>query len=348
MKKKRIVQFVSSSGVLWPWGRQLPSHENIWADTSYLFSEQVDVRPDWLVVYDGWTSAELMTAVPRERRVLVCPEPQSFHRYQPAFLNQFAHVLTTQNGVRHPGVIRTQVAINWFVGVRFNGAGPHEALLSFKDFEGAVPDKTRLCSVVCSTKAVTRGHRQRLAFVERLKQELGDRIDIFGRGFQEVADKDEALASYRFHIALENSSHPDYWTEKIADPFLRGCFPIYAGCPNLGDYFPSGSYAQIDLDRPDEAIASIKAILGSDIDKARVGELHEAKRRVLWEHNIFSVLERIYTRLEAGEVNAVAPGLSNPERLMTDHESKDLKMSRRLMRLIRRALGMTPRSAQKS
>ena len=338
----RKVQFVGIEGEGWPWSRQLPTLKHEWGDTAYLFSTSVGNRPDWLVVYDGWPSTGLKTIVPVERRILFCAEPKSFHRYQPAYLNQFGHVVTSQTSVRHPGVIQTQVGINWFVGVRFHlNSGQHEPVLRFSDFEAGNPPKNKLCSVVCSAKAVTQGHRERLKFVNQLKAELGEQVDVFGRGFRDMVDKDEALANYRYHIALENSRHVDYWTEKVSDPFLRGCYPIYYGCPNLDNYFPKGSFTAIDIRSPRAAISRIKEIIASGLDGQMREELQEAKRRVLWEHNVFSFLERIYPKLEVAiKQESFLPELVP---LMTDHEAKRFKLSRRLMRPFRRLLGKPPR-----
>lgn len=332
--KRRKIHFAGISGFQIPWERQIPGGGNTWGESEYVDQWGPDDVPDWLLVCDAWRDGPFVTRVPKERRILLCGEPESFHRYQPRFLAQFGHVLSTQRGTGHPGVIHIQPAISWFVGVRFGWEGvPNEYPLKFEDFEAGNPPKTKLCSVVCSTKAVSKGHRKRLAFVERLKHELGDQIDIYGRGFRDVRDKDEALADYRFHIAIENSSHPDYWTEKLADPLLRGCFPIYAGCPNLEDYFPPGSYARIDIDRPEHAIRTIRAILQSQLDHEQATALGEAKRRVLWEHNMLPMMERIYPILEQG---LSAPRLLDvAELLKTDHECKDLKWSRKVRHVLR-------------
>jgi len=291
------------------------------------------------VVYDGWPAGtEFRTVVPLQRRILVCAEPESFHRYQRGFLQQFGHVITSQPKVKHPGVIHSQVAINWFVGVRFNGAaGPHTAVLRFQDFEAGNPPKTKLCSVVCSTKAVTAGHRARLAFVRKLQAELGDQIDVYGRGFRDIADKDEALADYRFHIALENSVQKDYWTEKLADAYLRGCFPIYAGCPNLANYFPADSYVAIEIGCSDLAIARIRAVLTSQLAEDRKAELQESKRRILWEHNLFALLERIY---DQKNYSMSTPTMTETIRLLTDRDAKNMRWSRRTARWIRDAFGL--------
>lgn len=337
---KRIVQFVSSSGPAWPWQRQIPGDTSLWGGTLYEIETEPERPADWLVVYEGWTQKSLFTQVPRERRIFITGEPESFYQYQPKFLDQFGHVITTQRKIHHPGVIYSQVAINWFAGVRFEGAGgPYVPVLNFSDFESGNPPKSKLCSVVCSNKAVTRGHRQRLAFVQQLQEALGDQIDVYGRGFRDICDKDEALADYRFHIALENSVHPDYWTEKLADPFLRGCFPIYSGCPNLEDYFPEDSYVRIDLNKPRQAITTIMDVLQGELDRSSTNQRQEAKHRVLYEYNIFALLERLYSQLEQSRENGIASKAGPFVRLYSDHEVKDFKFSRRLRRWLRGRLG---------
>lgn len=333
---KRKVLFVDESGGAWPWRRQLRMSADTWEQSSYEFSMDCTGGHDWLVVYSAWPEVELKTTVPRSRRIFVAGEPESFHRYQARFLDQFGTVLTTQRGAtRHPGSIYSQPAINWFAGVQFQeGPERFKSLLSFADFEAGNPVKTKLCSVVCSTNAVTKEHRQRIWFVDLLRQEFGDQIDFYGRGVRTMPDKDVALAEYRFHIALENSVHKDYWTEKLADPFLRGCFPIYSGCSNLDDYFPSDSYVRIDIGKPRQALDTIATVLQGDADRRYARALQEAKRKVMYEYNIFPTLEKIYSRLESG-VESPAGCLAEPERLFSDHEAKNFKLSRRLRRWVR-------------
>jgi hypothetical protein len=41
---------------------------------------------------------------------------------------------------------------------------------------------------------------------------------------------------------LENSQSPHYWTEKLTDAYLGWAFPLYVGCPNVGDYFAKESF----------------------------------------------------------------------------------------------------------
>ncbi len=327
----RVVHFVDESGGAWPWQRQLQNKQSTWGNTKYYFDMESHPDADWLVVFSAWPQVDFLTTIPRERRIFVAGEPESFHVYRPGFLNQFGTVLTTQSRCKHPNTIRSQVGINWFAGVRFQtGAERFKAALEFADLEHATLVKTKLCSVVCSDQTVTKGHRERLAFVNHLKQVFGDQIDYYGRGSRPMPDKDEALADYQFHIALENSRHPDYWTEKLADPILRGCYPIYSGCTNVLDYFPAQSLTRIDISRPAEAVAMIRKTLQQPLTPEIQEAMAVARNRILFEYNIFAVLEKMF----AGSALPVTVGRHSqtPERLFSDHEIKDQKFSRRLKR----------------
>jgi hypothetical protein len=337
--RKREVLFIDGEGGGWPWQRQMQEPGSVWGSTHYNFALNSTSKPDWLVVFSAWPEVPLYTSVPKHRRIFVAGEPESFHRYQPRFLEQFGTVLTTQPGTRHPGVVYGQPGINWFAGVRFHDGAPRLVpQLTFKDFDAGNPVKSKLCSVVCSTNATTRGHRKRIEFVNLLQREFGDQIDFYGRGRRDIADKDDALADYRFHIALENSVQRDYWTEKLADPFLRGCFPIYSGCTNLSDYFPQSSYVRIDLDKPNKALAMVAAVLESDWDKQYASELALAKNKVLFQFNIFAVLETLFAKLEARQPQSAESLDMEQARLYSDHESKDFKLSRRVRRWVRSVL----------
>lgn len=47
----------------------------------------------------------------------------------------------------------------------------------------------------------------------------------------------EPLFDSGFHIAIENTSIKNYFTEKLIDCFQTKTVPIYYGCKNIGDYF---------------------------------------------------------------------------------------------------------------
>jgi hypothetical protein len=52
-----------------------------------------------------------------------------------------------------------------------------------------------------------------------------------------LGDSKEPLFNSMFHIAIENCSIKNYFTEKIVDCFQTRTVPIYYGCRNIGEFF---------------------------------------------------------------------------------------------------------------
>lgn len=281
------VQFISGDS-LWPWARQTPENDGIMNDVQYFFNNP-EQACDYLVVFDS-APHEIRTTLPKERTIFVAAEPANVKRYNDEYLNQFGHILTTDRQTKHPHITYTQVGLPWHIGAYPGIPEKYPNAQKFHEFENWLPEKTKLISVICSNKAFTPEHRRRLKFVETLKEHFGDRLDVFGRGFNEIDDKTEALAQYRYHIALENCSYKDYWTEKIADPLLSLTYPIYWGCVNLGDYLPELAFSRIDITRPDQALKNIEHIINSDIDKQNKDAMIYARNIILYKQNLFSII----------------------------------------------------------
>lgn len=97
----------------------------------------------------------------------------------------------------------------------------------------ALHPKSKLVSMITSNKLYSEGHCRRVAFAHKNK----DKLDLFGRGFQEIKSKDDGLRDYMFSVAIENFQWHGYHTEKILDCFLTGTVPIYYGDPLIGEVF---------------------------------------------------------------------------------------------------------------
>lgn len=276
-------QFRSSSDVLGPSSRL--------GDAIFGYAEDMgDV--DWLVVY-GDVDDGFKTRVPRERRIILMSEPAEVLSYRPGFLDQFGTVLGPQTlRHKHDGkVVRTPPGVGWFYGVEFSETGARvrntaDELLALRPAPGKVPRLT----TVLSRKTKTRMHRERLAFAERLKGELGDDFVIYGKGFQPIADKAEVIDGFRYHLALENCMVADCFTEKLFDPLIGWALPVYAGCPNVEDYLPAESFVRIDIDRPAQAIATIRDLLARDPWETHLLAIARARAKVIGELNIFALL----------------------------------------------------------
>ena len=276
---------------------QTPGGRGQWKDATFILNEEVAECDAW-IVYEGLFGKET-TRCPANQVMLITGEPSDIRIYEPGWLRSFDRVRTVQPDITHPRRAVGHTALPWYLG-------PGYDQLSSGDF----PAKTDDISVICSNKAMIGGHRRRLRFVEQLL-ELSP-MPRFGRGFHDLPDKWEGLAPFRYSVAVENSRHDHYWTEKIADCFLAGTVPIYWGAPNIRDYFPADSMIVIDTLDPFEVARIIKTEATHEAYQRRLPALREAKRRVLEEYNLFEVA---YQMAKAGQTGGLAVSITlNHER----------------------------------
>jgi len=335
---ERIVKFLT---VNHPhvWARQTPRGDGVFGNTRFVFDPDC-TQYDYLVVFNE-LPPEVKEKVDRQRVIFVAAEPANIKRYRRDFLDQFGTVVTNDTAMPHPNCIFSQVGAPWHIGLRTEDPGRAGENLTFEQIERLSRPKSELISLVCSNKAFTPTHRRRLELARALGQHFGKRLDVFGRGVRDLEDKTDALAPYRYHVALENTDARDAWTEKLADPYLAGAFPIYWGCQNAEDYFPSESFARIPLDDYAAAIETIEAVIASDRAEAAREALAEAKRRVLFVHNVFALLDRTLTHLPARMISARA----RRRRLVPEEvfAARSVKLSKRIRNWLRARLARYPK-----
>lgn len=64
-----------------------------------------------------------------------------------------------------------------------------------------------------------------------------------GRGGPNIyMEKIDFLKRYKFDISFENWKGKNYLTEKIIQPYIAGCIPIYWGATNIHEYFDERSF----------------------------------------------------------------------------------------------------------
>ncbi len=273
----------------WPFVRQTPGRLGIWEDFEFVI-DQTDVECDAWVTFDN-PSQEVRATCAADNMFFVTAEPPEIRTYRGDFLSQFRWVVTCHD-IRHRGLIRAQQSHPWHVGVDYDNE--FEPVLDYDSLSNMpFPDKRHLISTVISNKAITVAHRQRLEFVNRLKQRLGDAFHVLGIGHEPIADKWQAVAPYRFHLVMENAVRPQWITEKISDAFLGSAFPLYFGAPDLADHVPPRSFEPIDIFRPNHAVNKICAAIDKQLDAERREEVEEARRIVLDELNLFPMLVRL-------------------------------------------------------
>jgi len=274
--------------------RQTVNSSGRWKQLSFNTTSDARIASNFLfAVSQGFSTCH--TYIPRNRRIILLTEPPEVKVYPLAYIKQFGTVVSPMpqpNGY-NGRFIRTSPALPWHYGLDFSTSGGPQVNLDWAQLEhGPKHPKIRQLSVICSTKTKTRQQRQRLDFVAYLQDKLGDQVNVFGRGHREVSDKAEAIAPYRYHIVLENNVMEHFWTEKLADSYLGGAFPFYAGAPGLSRYFPKESFMPIDIREPAKALHIIRTEMCASRYEVSSRALAEAKRRVMHDHNLFSVLER--------------------------------------------------------
>lgn len=288
MKKVKLSINSPIEGLL----RQTPNNDGVWGDYKFYINTQIDDCDYW-VIYSKGEGNNNETRVAKENLVLLTGEPEPIYHYAPSFVKKFGRVLTSRKDINHKNLTYIQPAQPWWVGRKLNSNGSIDFVSTYNDLKSVIENKTKLISVISSSKGFTQGHKDRINFVKKLKNHFGDSLDVFGKGINGFEDKWDTLKDYKYHIVIENSSFDDYWTEKLADNYLAECFPFYHGCSNINKYFEKESYEQIDINDFDKTISIIEKGISNNLYENRIESIRKAKKQVMEEYNIFPMLIEI-------------------------------------------------------
>ena len=146
------------------------------------------------------------------------------------------------------------------------------------------------CLIVSNEKA-----KERIDFFNQLNavkevDSAGGWNNTIGRKIDSgTFGKFEFIKDYRFVISFENSSYPGYTTEKIIEPILAGCIPIYWGDPRVNEDFNQNRFIGIK-DRTEYASA-IETILHLDNNK-------ELAKSILSESLFVRSIDPVYIEKE--------------------------------------------------
>lgn len=237
---------------------------------------------DFWVIWGGIKTTQEKVFCPPQNVIYVTDEVHEGRFFYKAFLDQFPAVFTCRPDINHSSVIFTHELNTWMVN------GDFDTL-----FGNPVPAKTKLLSLVCSDQTWLPGHKLRFAFVNKLIGHFKDRIDVFGRGFNPIDCKNDALAPYKYSVAIENSVVPGYFTEKIADCYLMHTLPLYYGCPDIDTYFDPASYMLLNPADYKGSISKIEALLEDDPYEQLLPALQHAREKYLFNYHIFNALPRL-------------------------------------------------------
>lgn len=250
---------------------------------------------DFLVIYEDFPPqigerkilrSETL-ACPKSQTILITTEPSSIRIDGLNYLSQFGEIWTSRSfdiksttylaskGCRVNNCIAgNPPPLRWFYGRDMDGTNH----LTLEQIASETPAKTRTLSTVTSNKAMAHTvHAKRLEFVTALKRRLGDKLNLYGRGFQDVRDKHEAMSKYRYHIAIENHVQSGHVTEKLTDCFLSLSLPFYFGAPDYHKHYPSDAVIPIDIFDIDKSESIIREAIATDQYVKRLTALKRAK-----------------------------------------------------------------------
>ena len=202
--------------------------------------------------------------------ILVLVEPPDIFTYSLDFLKKFTYILGPNfkqyNKLENYQV--TNCLVPWHLGVNFGE--PKKQIISrviahlpkkvrkltiqspiieqdLKTILNTKKKKEHKISVITSSKIDTPNQKLRISFIKYLIDKKDLPLEVYGRGINPITNKYLALKNSSHHIALENSVHDDYWTEKFADSLLSENFTFYHGAPNINDYFSKEVVRSLDL-----------------------------------------------------------------------------------------------------
>lgn len=273
----------------------------------FTVEERAALEADWLFVGDSAANV-IHTNIPRERRVLFLMEPPAIREYPLPYLEQFGVLVTPAEIVSYSGkCVVGNPCLGWFAGI---GMGSDVAgAAKFNSFEEVKkytpPKKERRVSIVSSLKKRSQGHRERLAFLKEMQSYFGDKVDYYGRNLRSVEDKLDAIAPYKYHVAIENCQLENYWTEKLADAWVGWSLPIYCGDPSILRQVPNSRGLEvIDVRDVQTSLRKIERLLEEDPYEERLTAIQECRDWALRKSNPYERLCEIAESLgtEAGAI----------------------------------------------
>jgi hypothetical protein len=224
--------------------------------------------PGYLVADDSYTHAILINKaspvlnIPASHVVGLAFEPIDFLRLNPSYI---------QYAKQHVGryLIGTDIGIDGFE--------QHYSYLWHTIPLHTVPNvlpKPRKMSMMLSRKRFMPGHRYRYELAREILRNKLD-VDIWGNGADQLIREfgqlpqikggfrshESLLKDYVYNLAIENTRHPAYFSEKLLDPLVYRTIPVYLGCTALDQWFGNTSPCLHLTGNISEDIAYIKKLL---------------------------------------------------------------------------------------
>jgi hypothetical protein len=233
-------------------------------------------------------------------KVFVALEPPEIFRYSLQVLECYDVVLAA--GYDYLGILKNVSVktglLNWSIHAAKNQLRAEIAAKGpVMEFHNLSFLNSGLTAIV-SLKRITKLQKRRLKFVKYLSNHLPE-LQLYGREFNPVHDKREVLVRTRFHLAIENSIHPRYWTEKLSDSLLSGAKTFYVGDPQIASEFSNRAVVPLDIQDFEDALSRMKEVMNEGFSHEDNLALISAQNYILDHANIFS---RILQLLDEGRL----------------------------------------------
>ena len=274
----------------WEWPdllRQTPGCSGMWNGIQFTLDPVEEC--DYTVVLNRPAEDTFVKCSPPHVWAIIQEPPNEYSAQMHRGDFSFKRIYTSNTGLRGKRYVYHQPAAPWHVNRDYDWLSRCQ-----------VPGKERNLSWITSNKSKFKGHRDRLRFLENIRDNLA--FDLYGSGFRYIEDKWDGLAPYRYSIVVENFSNPYYWSEKLADCFLAWTMPIYYGCTRITDFFPKNATVCIDINKDAKEVAEkIQGAILSDLWRRSLDVLHEARQRVLERYQLFPFVVDEIRKNELGE-----------------------------------------------
>lgn len=284
-----------------PVERQFSSRSMQWGNYEFVVSRKSEGIYDFVVVLDDLPNT-IHVECPKNHILLFIGEPPSVKLYPHYYLKQFGYFYSCQKRLdswkNHHHLYPMLPWMLYYNYLRPYSVGKDE--LDYDYFKQSLSHQrlNKIC-LLTSNKRFTKGHKKRINFALKLKELCPELVDIYGSGFGQMDYKYDVLSKYKYSIVIENCSYPDYWTEKLADAFLAGCYPIYYGASNIYRYFDRNQLSIINIEDFENSVLTIKQILQEDrFEKCKLN-IEEAKHLILDKYNMFSQISIILDEIGA-------------------------------------------------
>ena len=286
--------------------RQEPPSEGV----SWVYSTEPQ-EADWHVVRG--VRDRLLIPNSSDRTVFILGEPPEVLKYDRSVLLSYGHVLGPRFRYlgRLPNHRHVGGLLPWRLGLPgIESSMTAEKSLSFDQLCALEPPPGDRITMLVSDKADTALQVARLRFRDYLAHRLPE-LEVFGRGSAEVKDSLTVFRRGSFHIAVENSVHPGYWTEKLSDPLIAWNYVAYGGHRKNLPSIHANSSLRINPFAPEKSYRKICSWRSRILDHGSIESRREAREVILYQANFHAQVLRFIAaarvRTESGKYSLSLP-----------------------------------------